>query len=65
MMGTKYTASLSVNNTSIFDGFSDDLQSLIVRFTTLLCVENSQACITIKNYRGKVVYRSRKVSGEE
>ena len=65
MMVTRYTASLFINNTSIFDGFGDDLQSLIARFTALLSVENTQASITIKNFRGKVVYRSRKVSVEE
>ena len=63
-MDGRYLASLYVNNTSVFDGFGDDLQTLIARFTALLIGENTQAKVSIKNSRGEVVYESRKVSGE-
>jgi len=63
MDGT-YSASLYVNNVSIFYGVGDDLQSLIARFTAILISENTQATIGIKNWRGDLVYRSRKVAEE-
>lgn len=63
-MNGRYLASLYVNNTSVFDGFGDDLQTLIARFTALLIGENTQAKVKIKNRSGDVVYESRKVSSE-
>lgn len=65
-MEGRYLASLCVNNVSIYDGFGDDLPSLIARFTAILTGENTQSMITIKDRykRGDVVYQSRKVAGE-
>jgi hypothetical protein len=63
-MDGRYLASLCINNVSIFDGFGDDLPSLIARFTAILTGENTQSMITIKDRRGDVVYQSRKVAGE-
>ncbi len=59
-----YHASLNVNNVSIFHGFGDDLQSLIVRFTAMLTRENTQASIGIHDDQGDLVYQSRKVAEE-
>jgi len=59
-----YRASLYVNDVSIFYGVGDDLQSLIARFTAILIGENTQAAFGIKNWRGDLVYQSRKVAEE-
>lgn len=63
-MDGKYQASLYVNDVNMFDGVDNDLPALIARFTALLISENTQAAIGIKNWRGDLVYQSRKVAEE-
>jgi len=61
MEGVRYVASVCVNDVSVFDGFGNDLNQLIIGLITEVDSQNTETYGKIfdKN-TGKVVYQCRK-----